>query len=314
MAGFLVGPKLLIFNQNMAMPDGPFKPAGIQPDRISMRNGIPYFPRQIIQPPSTNREGRPLAGIMDNNQTQMMLHWALNHGVDRTVLTTLQALREKGSVAKFPGGIGLVYDRIFKGRNYDEGVAETTIRKIAKIVGNTTGIVVLTAQNSGVNPARHLAEVLQAPLVEMVKNGVHPGDSTHLTAMIDSYTGKGQDIFSLDLSEFEGAVNEALKHSEDGTVHVAGADDMLDTGTMFMLMAHQISELVKKGWPIQFEYATALLEKEYTGGRRILQEELGINPITGLVAQDIGTIPVNSEESLPWIKIPEIPYAVPLLG
>lgn len=261
---------------------------------------IPYFPRgENIPPP-----GRvDVYGLLNSVESFALLEKATEKGLLSPGTRDLaMGLWRLGGVKKFPGGDGLLYDNVFK-NIFITKLAIKACREISQQIKKYTDVI-LAPEHSAIIIAGIIATFLKVPIVKINKNGIVVDA---FTAQADSYTGGERDTLSIGKnSAAELFQIEGINSGED--LRATLFDDILDTGTISLTTASIVEQIHKAGHPIKLTGIAALFEKGYTKARERLQRELKINPVSGLVIEDLGMIPQQ------WMKIRGVPMALSFKG
>lgn len=258
---------------------------------------IKHFSRETIAPPSRAYPRLDYAASLD----------AVDMAVKRKTMSTgraglLTGLLEHGGVAQFPGGLGLAYDRVFK-YTFDTRSAKPALQEMADTVRDSTDIII-APEHSAIIPAAQLGYELDVPVLKVRKNGSSGTLHSPFAVSLDSYTSDRADILSVDETSAQDLISLLPRNGKYLQARIV--DEILDTGAMTEAIAYLLSLMKQSGIPVELRGAIALMEKEYTGARQKIQEQLYIDVVSGLTVQDIG----NDGQTGMWIKIPGINEAL----
>jgi len=247
-----------------------------------------YFSRDVINPPSVF-EGYK---FLTPQQSLEALSEAEHKGlIKRGEADLALGLLQLGGIAQFPGGLGLMYDDVYKNTFNTESAGQSLNEIEQSISGNVDCL--LAPEHSGIIPAAQLAYLLNVPIIKIKKNGQN--NNNIFKAQVDSYTGGERDKLYIEQNR---AVKSLREFSAKNQIcEMVLVDDILDTGAMTLAVDNIIEQMKDFGLSVSLKGVVALLEKKYTGAREKIKAELNIDVISGLVIEDIGL------EPFPWMRI-----------
>ncbi len=254
---------------------------------------IRHFRREVIPPKSF-----PYPRLEYAPSLSAVNEAAENGAMTPGSATLLKALLDQGGIARFPGGLGLAYNHIFK-HTFDVPTAMPALVEMAQEIKGRADVII-APEHSAIIPAALMAAHLNIPVIKVRKNGE---TDSPFSVIIDSYTGGKPDILSVSRKQ-AASLGQILKNR--GPLHKAWiVDEILDTGAMTEALAHLMGLLGGSGVPIKLEGAVSLMEKLYTGGRNKIQANLHMDVLTGVPIEDIGT-----DGNRMWLKVPAIPQSL----